>query len=79
MTAPNLSTLNAALHAQLERLNNPSLQGDALQEELARSKAMSGISKDIIATGKLVLNAEIAKQENFGMNQKTPNMLGSDS
>ena len=78
MSSPNLQTLNSALHAQLERLNNPNLKGDDLHEELARSKAMSSIGKDIIATGKLVLDAEIAKQERLGQNQNVPGMLGHD-
>ena len=78
MSTPNLKTLNSALHAQLARLNDPHLKGDELQQELDRSKAISNIGKDIIATGKLVLDAEIAKQERLGQNQSVPGMLGHD-
>ena len=43
-----LGDLNNFLFAQLERLDNPDLEGDELLKEIARSKAMSEISKNII-------------------------------
>lgn len=68
-SAPSLQTLNAALHAQLARLAAPETKGDALKEELARSKAMSSVAKDIIATGRLALEAQV-KTKDYGLDVK---------
>lgn len=58
-----ISDLNNHLFAQLERLSDESTKGDALQEEIGRAKAVSGIARDIISNGQLVLSAKIATQE----------------
>lgn len=55
-----LTDLNNHLFAQLERLSNESLKGDALKEEINHSKAVSGVSKDIVANARLALDAQIA-------------------
>jgi len=55
-----LTDLNNHLFAQLERLSDESLKGDALKEEINRSKAVSGVSKDIVANARLALDAQIA-------------------
>jgi len=53
-----LSDLNNHLFAQLERLCDDELTGDKLQMEMERSKAISGLAKDIINNGNLVLKAQ---------------------
>ncbi len=58
-----LSDLNDHLFAQLERLNDEDLKGDALNVEIERSKAISNCAKEIISNGNLVLKAEVAKKE----------------
>jgi hypothetical protein len=56
-----LSDLNDHLFAQMERLNDESIKGDKLQEEIKRSNAMAGIAKQIISNANIVLQAERAR------------------
>lgn len=58
-----LTDLNNHLFAQLERLNDESLKGEDLQEEIERSKAVTGVSKEVVANARLVLDAEKHKRE----------------
>lgn len=58
-----LTDLNNHLFAQLERLNDESLEGEALEQEIERSKAITGVSKEVVANGRLVLDAEKHKRE----------------
>jgi hypothetical protein len=58
-----LSDLNNHLFAQIERLSDESIQGDALEREIVRSNAVGRISKEIISAHQLVLNAKIAISE----------------
>lgn len=68
-----LIDLNNHLFAQLERLNDEELKGDQLREEIDRSKAVTGVSKEIVANARLALDAEQLKQE-YGL-KKAPAML----
>jgi len=55
---PNMNTLanlNETLFAQLNRLSEAT--GETLKNEIERSKAMSGISREIIDNAKLALDA----------------------
>lgn len=67
-----LTDLNNHLFAALERLNDESIKGDKLEEEISRSKAVTGVAREIIANGKLVLEA----QKEFGGMNTAPDMLG---
>jgi hypothetical protein len=58
-----LSNLNEHLFAQLERLTEEKLSPEQLKQELDRSKAVSGLASQIIAGGRLILDAHIAKSE----------------
>lgn len=49
--------LNMALFAQLERLSDPSLNGDALQAEIQRTDAIEKISEQVIKNNTMRLNA----------------------
>lgn len=49
--------LNVALFAQLERLSDPSLKGDALQAEIQRTDAIEKISEQVIKNNTMRLNA----------------------
>lgn len=75
-----LIDLNDYLFQQLERLNDEDIKGEALQEEITRSKAVSGVASNIVNNAKLVLEAEKLKQNNRnGGDQYTPpKMLESD-
>jgi hypothetical protein len=67
--------LNNHLFAQLERLSDEDLKGDALQEEIQRAKAITGVASQIVANGQLVLKATIAKGEYLGKDEKLPSLL----
>lgn len=70
--------LNNHLFEQLERLNDTDLKGDDLKEEIERSKAVAGISKNIIENSKLALEAEKIKAD-FTGDFSTDNLLLVDS
>lgn len=58
-----LTDLNDHLFAQLERLGDEKLSGDALNNEIERSKAISNIASQAISNASLVLRAEELKLE----------------
>ncbi|AXF75171.1 hypothetical protein LU631_09705 [Erwinia tracheiphila] len=56
----SLEDLNNHLFAQIERLSDEELGGEALSIELQRSKAISAVASQIIGNGKLALEAQKA-------------------
>ena len=72
-----LSDLNDHLFAQLERLNDEEIEGEALESEIERSKAVTSVAKEIVSNAKTVLEGEKMKHE-YGT--RGPKMLedGSD-
>ena len=56
-TKTTLADLNEMLFQQLERLTNDDLEGEDLEAEIKRSKAVSDLGGKIIANGALILNA----------------------
>ena len=58
-----LGDLNNHLFAQLERLSDESIQGEALGREIERTRAITSVASQIIANGTLVLNAQKALSE----------------
>jgi hypothetical protein len=58
-----LSDLNDHLFEQLERLNDDDLKGEDLTREIARSQSMCTVATQIIAAGRLVLDAAKAADE----------------
>lgn len=76
MTKNTLGDLNLHLFEQLERLNDASLTGEALQEEIERAKAVTGVANSIIQNGNLVLKARVAHEDQMrGSNEPLPKML----
>lgn len=73
-----LIDLNNHLFAQIERLSDEGLKGDDLRTEIDRSKAVTGVAKEIISNAQLALDAEIAKGEKLPMNQSMPGMIGNE-
>lgn len=69
-----LIDLNNHLFAQLERLSDESLKGEALQDEIHRSKSVTQISTQIVANARLALDAQIAADD-MGVGRKLPEML----
>lgn len=52
-----MSDLNMHLFAQLERLGNEELKADELEMEVDRSRAIIGISSEIIKATKITVDA----------------------
>ena len=67
-----LGDLNNHLFMQLERLSEEDLQGEKLQEEIARAKAVKEIASQIISNANLVLRAEEFKVETLGRSKVQP-------
>lgn len=60
-----LTDLNNHLFEQLERLNDESLTGEALEQEIGRAKAITSVSSQIIANADLNLKA-VEMQLDYG-------------
>lgn len=77
MTKNTLGDLNLHLFAALERVNDESLTGEALNVEMERSKTVCSIASQIISNGNLVLKAKIAQEEYLrgATNPNIPKML----
>lgn len=76
MPRNTLGDLNNHLFAQLERLNDEEITGEKLEDEIIRSKAVIGVSKQIIANANVVLKAKSIELE-YGKNseKEMPKML----
>ena len=76
MPRNTLGDLNNHLFAQLERLNDEEITGEKLEDEVIRSKAVIGVSKQIIANANVVLKAKSIELEYGKNNEKEmPKML----
>lgn len=70
-----LGDLNNHLFAQLERLNDEELKGEALTEEINRAKTINSVAAQIIANGSLVLEAKKMLDDRLNADTKLPKML----
>lgn len=70
-----LSDLNNHLFAELERLSDEDLKGEALQEEISRAKAVTNVAAQIVQNGSLVLRAAQFADEKLDADSKVPVML----
>jgi|688.fasta_scaffold2259656_1 hypothetical protein len=68
-----ISDLSDHLFAQIERLNDESIEGEALKIEIARGKAMAALATPIVNSAKLTIDA--AKLANRGEVRKKDMML----
>lgn len=71
----NLGDLNNVLFDQLKRLNDDSLDKEKLEEEVQRTRAITDVSKQVIDTGKLVLEAEKYRDDKWDADAEVPKML----
>lgn len=69
-----LIDLNDHLFAQLERLGDESLTNEQLSKEIERSKAISGIAKDVVSNANLMLDAHKTALE-YGKQTTTPEII----
>ena len=76
MTKNKLLDLNNHLFEALERINDDELQGEKLQEEMARAKTITQIGNTIISNASLALEAKKYKDE-FGRGATLPLMIGN--
>lgn len=74
-----LVDLNDHLFLQLERLNDEELNGEKLEEEINRSKAVGDIAKNIIANGQLLLESKKFFNEWGIKSEQQPEVLKVDS
>lgn len=70
-----LTDLNNHLFEQLERLNEEELKGEALKEEITRSKAIENVAKQIINNGRLVLDSQKFIDDRLNVDNDLPDML----
>lgn len=75
MIKNTLGDLNGYLFEQLERLNSEDLKGDALEVELRRGKAITEVAAQVIANGKLVLDAQRFMDDRNDVKGEMPKML----
>lgn len=72
-----LGDLNNHLFAQLERLSDEDIKGEALQEEIERAKAVTSVANQIIQNASIVLKAQQFKVDYQGRKsvEEVPKML----
>lgn len=70
--------LNNHLFAQLERLADEDLHGDSLDQEINRSKAISGIAKDIAQNARLEIKAREMMWEWSRDKNDLPQIMGGE-
>ena len=73
-----LMDLNNHLFEQLERLNDESLKGEELIEEVGRAKAIKDISQQIVSNANIMLEAQRFVADTEGRSKvHLPTMLGA--
>ena len=72
-----ITDLNDHLFAELERLGDEALEGETLEDEINRAKALSQVADRIIDNARLVLEATELKFEYGVGDSSMPEMLGS--
>jgi hypothetical protein len=75
VTRNRLEDLNNHLFEALERINDEDLGADGLELEIRRSRAITGLASQVIASGNLMVNALKLKDEALDGNLKLPAML----
>lgn len=70
-----LTDLNNHLFAEMERLSDEDLSGEALDTEISRAKALTGVSSQIIQNGKLMLDAIKFQDDRMSLDTVVPRML----
>lgn len=74
-----LLDLNNHLFAEIERLGDEELKGEALAEELQRASGISNIAKNIIENANVTLQATKFMDDHMNADLKVPKMLVDNS
>ncbi len=74
-----LGDLNNHLFAEIERLGDEDLKGDALTQEIQRAEAVTKVSAQIIANGALLLKAKTYYGDRLHSDEKIPQLLTEGS
>ena len=69
-----LTDLNNHLFAQMERLSEERISEKKLKKEIARTKAITDVAREIIGNGRLVLDG-IRAQQGDGLLKNLPDMM----
>ena len=70
-----LGDLNNHLFAEIERLGDEDLQGEELEKEIDRAKAVTSVASQIIANGHLVLKSLKYTDDKWNADSQVPKML----
>ena len=77
MGVPNtMMDLNDHLFAELERLGDEGLEGEALEKEINRATAIAEVSRAAIENANTVLRAAEFNDRKMDADQQLPRMLG---
>lgn len=74
MTRNTLADLNDHLFAELERLGDEGLDGDALKDEMNRARAVCAVAEAVISNASAAMRA-VRMREELGAGAKVPRML----
>ncbi len=77
MAEAKIAVLQSALFEQIERLGHPDLDGDALDREVTRTKALTALAGQAIAAGRLQLDAMEAATRNQWDKKRLPLAIGN--
>lgn len=75
MPRDDTTSLADHLFAELERLGDESLEGDALRQEVDRARAIGEVAGKVIETGKLMLDAAKFRDSAIDANVELPRLL----
>lgn len=70
-----LGDLNNHLFAQIERLDDEDLKGEALKEEITRAEAINSVATQIVNNASLVLRAKKVMDDRMNADAELPEML----
>lgn len=70
-----LQELSARLFSQLDAITNDDLHGEALKEEIERTKQVVDIGKTIIATADIMIKARVAWDNKVIDQRDSPKLL----
>ncbi len=74
MAKPSLEDVHNHLAQQLDRLKDKDLTGAELDEEIRRSHAMCGLTREIVSNGRLVLDV-VRHRDEMGAPGQTPRFM----